>query len=212
MFSIRSMAALNTLAAILCSAASAAGQHSTSAARVCLNHRQPGPACTMVVLTNIGGYYRTAAEYKSHLRVVADWGMLLPAGDRSAVGASVFVSLDADDLTVGPAVRYRHWSKDTKSSWEAGVGLPLNREHTLAHGLFKWNVSPLVGIAIRPELRRTFTYSPYTGCFGPPYNCDTRRTSGAVSFGVEIGGVPGLAAAAAGVAGIVALLLAIKED
>lgn len=211
MYRIRGIVALSALAAIFCSAASAVAQDSTSAARVCLNHPQPGPTCSVIFLTNIGGYYRIGGADGSQMRAVADWGVLVPAGGRSAVGASVFVSLESPQGAVGAAVRYRHWSKDTKSSWEVAAGLPLYGEHTLAHGLFKWNVSRVVGIAIRPELRRTFTYASYPECLGPPNNCVTHGTSGAVSFGVEIGGVPGLALTAASVVGLFAAVLGIKD-
>ena len=87
--------------------------------------------------------------------------------------------------------------------------MPLNNGPTLAHGLVKWNVSRLVGLSIRPELRRTYDY---TVCFGSPYPCNASEHRGpVVSFGVEIGGVPGIALTAASAVGLVALVHAVKD-
>lgn len=206
---VRGLLAFAMLAAHLGVTANAAAQTDPTIGRICLSYPRPGPACSVIALTNVGGYFRIAGDGQSDFRAVADWGLLVPAGPRSAVGASVFLALDSDNLSLGPAVRYRHWSADNKSNWEAAVGLPLNDERILAHGLFKWNTSRLIGFAIRPELRRSYSLYMAPGC--QVYGCQTVHKTVGVSFGVEIGGVPGLALAAATAAGLFAAVLSIKD-
>ena len=196
---------LTVLAAVALNTIRAAGQDSASSGRLCLNHPQPRPVCSAIALTNFGAYYRTGGNGESHLRLIADWGLLMTTGRRSAIGGSLFLSAESRGFTLGPAIRYQHWSADAKSSWEVAIGVPLNNGPTLAHGLVKWNVSRLVGLSIRPELRRTYD----AVCSGPPYVCNASEHRGpVVSFGVEIGGVPGIALTAASFVGLVAAALA----
>jgi hypothetical protein len=194
----RAALVLGALAAVATSTNRAAAQDSASSGEICLNHPQPGPICAAIALTDVGVYYQTGGngEYHAHARIIADWGLLMAAGRRSAAGGSIFISLEPGNFTIGPALRYRRWSGDAKSSVEFAIGVPLTSRETIAHGLIKWNASRLVGFSIRPELRRTLDYS---GCVNSPFACsgvEHRRV--AVAFGVEIGGVPGIALAAAG--------------
>lgn len=201
---------LTVLTATVLTTVDAAAQDTTSPGRLCLNNPQPQPTCSAIALTNVGAYYRAGQEYESHFRAIADWGLLMPVGSRSAIGASIFLSLDSDNLSLGPAIRYRHWSTDAKSSWEAGIGVPISDERTRAHGLLKWNASSLFGFAIRPELRRTYSLNYAPGC--QAYSCQSEHTAAAVSFGVEVGGLPGLVLAAASAVGIFAAVVAISSS
>lgn len=85
----------------------AAAQDSARAEPRCVAGR-PSPNCGTELLTNFGIYGITSTHSSGgHFRVAADWGPLIDVGRRSAVGATVFASLDADGILIGPAIRFR---------------------------------------------------------------------------------------------------------
>jgi hypothetical protein len=177
-----------------------AAQQAVSPCTLCWRAR-PIERCRAMILTNFGGYLqRSTIPGGEPLRVVADWGVLVNVGARTAVGASLFSSFDSGDgVILGPAVRYRRWLSPTQSI-DLALGTPLytsDYETVLAaYGLIKYNPTHWVGIAVRPELRRE-TSSDFT---------NGRRSSFVISAGVEFGWIPGLATTvASGVLGLLAL-------
>lgn len=158
-----------------------------SPAAVCWRGR-PKARCTVIVLTNAGGYFMMGGVAANGLRGVADWGAVVNVTDRDAVGASFFVSYDdADGAQVGPAVRYRRWM-DRNRSIDFALGTPVtDGKHGLAgfspYGLVRWNLNDWVGVAVRPELRRPGRDGPAVFT-RPPSRFH-------VSLGMELGWAPG---------------------
>lgn len=211
--------ALLLAAAASCSlVAVAAAQDVVKPGKLCWNNPQPRPVCSAILVTNWGVHAisQTATgasnDYSSgsHLRVAADWGVLFPTGPQSALGGTVLASIDNDGLILGPALRYRRWSANQKSSVELAIGMPLSTSSydagAVVFGMVKWNPNRFIGVSVRPELRKITDYnclnvSPYT-C-GDPFS----RKTFALSAGVEIAGAPGaILTGASGVAGFLLLL------
>ena len=172
---------------------------------VCYRAR-PLPRCKAVFLTNFGGYVtpNSVSEGATRFRVNADWGLLVNTNPRDAFGASLFLTLDEDELTSGAAVRYRRWL-DADRSIDFAVGTPLS-SGDLKPGsvlaIVKYNPQHWLGVAVRPEFarRERFTCGP-----GP---CTSRIVeTGRVYVGVEAGWWPGLTLSTAGGLGIVLLAL-----
>ena len=69
---------------------------------------RPAPECSVFFTTNAGGYIGGTGR-ESRLRAIVDWGVMVNASPRHAIGGSWFVTLDEDDFTTGPVIRYRHW-------------------------------------------------------------------------------------------------------
>jgi len=166
---------------------------------------RPRPACSAFVFTNFGGYLVLGGDTfnDTPLREVADWGVMVNATARDAVGASVFASLDRLGFVVGPAVRYRRWLSSA-AALDIAVGAPLMTTGDIqsgsVFGLVRW--SPNDWFAARPELVRR---SEFLGC-GPTTCTSGVQSRGRVSLGLEFGRVPGLALTAA--ASVATLLLA----
>jgi hypothetical protein len=204
------------LLAISCAAIPAAviAQDSTDVSPVCW-HARPKPECEIVVLTDFGLYYTPIPSDKSGMRAVADWGVLFNISETDAFGITVFGSLDHDEFSFGPEVRYRRWL-GSEQSIDVAIGLPLpglgnapqGSWAASPHGLVKWNPVHWFGIALRPELRRRtapkiFVLDPSGFLYQEP----GEGSSFYMSAGVEFGWIPGVSLAAAG--GVAALLLAI---
>ena len=168
----------------------ASGQgRSRSADEPCLRAR-PAPECKVFFLTNAGGYLKPASgPGSSRLRAVVDWGVMVNVGRRGAIGGSWFVSLDEDDFTTGPALRYRHWFAQ-RGSLDVAIGTPAaggqNFRSGSILGLVKYNPVHWFGVSVRPEYVRRTTYDPTD--FTPH-----TTGSGRLYAGAEFGGVPGLA-------------------
>ncbi len=165
---------------------------------------RPIDRCRVMILTNFGGYVESATiAGGAGLRVVADWGVLVNVGARTAIGASVFSSYDGTDgFILGPAARYRRWLSSSQSI-DLALGTPLytsGYEGVLSpYGLVKYNPTHWVGLAVRPELRRV-TSSDF--CNGS--SCIESRF--VMSAGVEFEWIPGFAmSVASGIVGLIAL-------
>lgn len=204
----RTLRALVVLAALVLATTPAGAQDSSKSGGLCLRAR-PAPYCSAILLTNVGVFV-VAGElgnpyYGTHLRrlrIAADWGVLLPIGRHAAAGASILVSEDVDEGLVAPALRYRHWSANERSSVEVALGASLpktgynsntNSVTSTFFGLIKWNPTRVVGISVRPEWR---VQNDSTNCsYATPFAC-TQYHHGrfALSVGIEASGVPGLIA------------------
>jgi len=188
-------------------------QQPFTAADVCLK----GTAgCSAIILTNAGiGGIVGGVSSGSAIRVLADWGVLVKVSRRASIGGSWLASLDRDAFLTGPMIRYRRWLNDS-ASVEAAIGTSLYhaRQDTYATilGMAKWNPSPVVGIALRPELRTTTDYH----CLDvPPFGCTpSSRKAFAMAAGVEFSGTPGLVLSGIGAAalGVLALIFANISD
>ena len=151
--------------------------------------------CTARLLTNFGGYVISGtATGRTHVRMIADWGVVGPAGRNTAVGATFFASVDDDGILAGPALRIRRIVADGKGAIEGAVGVPIYRtsddQRPSLFGMIKFSPSPRYGLALRPEVRSRRDYDCQ---LQPPYGCiPFTRTVGAVSAGVEFDGLPGV--------------------
>jgi len=185
----------------------------------------PKASCRVIILTNFGLYavggsrervtgFDPATGQPTGFsrpvqvggRATGDWGLLLNVGQRNAVGVSLFGSAetrqDGDEFELGAFVRYRRWF-GTQRSLDLGLGMPLTlRGGALRspYGLVKFNLDHRWGVALRPELRRSYSFST-----APPIN--TRSTL-FLSAGVELGHWPGFALSSLGgaILGIVTLI------
>jgi len=163
-------------------------------------HARPKPACSGFAFTNFGGYMVLGSDITGDtpLREVADWGVMANVDNRNAIGASVFASLDRLGFGLGPSVRYRRWLSPT-ASVDVALGAPLfvTTNHLQAGSLFglvRWSPNHWFALAARPELVRG---PVFLGC--GPSGCNTPVQSRMrVSFGMELGWVPGLTLTAVG--------------
>jgi hypothetical protein len=169
-----------------------------TADRICY-HARPKPACSVFFLTNAGVYMLTSTNAhvgSTPARALVDWGVMVNVGRQDAIGASFFGVGDFDGFTGGPAVRYRRWLRG-QASLDVAVGTSIVAARSVRtnpittgslYGLLKWNPEPWLGFAARPELiHRTIVTS--CGPSGCTVNTQSQRQ---LSFGVELGGVPGL--------------------
>ena len=190
---------------VLALAGPVAGQDST-AGSICIKPA-PAPTCSIVVLTNFG-LYGVAGDNlgDGSFRLSADWGFLFNVSRRSAVGATLYTWVNRAGPFFAPSVRYRHWSDDGLQSTEIGVGVPFgdSGHPTSPFLMLKWNLTPAIGVVLRPELRaRTVDCSTgiYAGCV-----TGTSHSFG-LAAGVELsGGIGTLGTLAAVVIGFIALL------
>jgi hypothetical protein len=83
-----------------------AAQQTVSPGTFCWRAR-PMEHCRAIILTNAGGYLVSGPA--SGPGAVADWGVLVNAGARTALGASLFASQTRYGFLLGPAVHYRRW-------------------------------------------------------------------------------------------------------
>src|SRR5215831_20376816 len=74
-------------------------------------HARPQPDCSAFIVTHFGGYVLLGRDVwgDAPFREVADWGVMVNAGQHDALGGSVVASLDRAGLLIGPEVRYRRW-------------------------------------------------------------------------------------------------------
>ena len=152
----------------------------------------PSERCRAMVLTNFGTYVSSGNPGGGglNIRAMADYGVLVNVGERSAVGGTVFASLGRNsEFVLGPAARYRRWL-GPRQSIDVGLGTPLVGRDPSPYGLVKYNITDWVGLAVRPEYRRE---TVVTVCDG--FTCtDARRSRFVVAGGVELGWIPGFAA------------------
>jgi len=166
---------------------------------------RPAPDCSVFFMTNAGGYIKPGRTTGgSPLRAIVDWGVMVNASPRHAIGGSWFVMLDEDDFTSGPMVRYRRWFERDRSL-DVALGTTLASGQLKSGsilGLVKYNPVHWFGVAVRPEYvrRDAFTCGPLT-C------TQYTETSVRVHGGVEFGWVPGLTLSLGG--GVVLGLFAI---
>lgn len=153
-------------------------------------HARPAPECRVFFITNAGGYFTPRSTNGStSLRAIVDWGVMVNVSPRDAIGGSWFVTLDEDEFTTGPVVRYRRWFEGDRSL-DVALGTAVAGGQLKAGsilGLVKYNPVHWFGVGVRPEyLRRSaFTCGPLT-C------TEYTATSVRVYGGVEFGWVPGL--------------------
>lgn len=199
------------LAALLATASPAIvlAQTSRSAADNPCFHARPAPECRVFFTTNAGGYLTSArTNGGSSFRAIVDLGVMVNASPSNAIGASWFLTMDEDELTTGPAIRYRRWlTRD--GSLEVALGTPVagsrNFKAGSVFGLVKYSPVHWFGIAVRPEYQRRRAFD----C-GPSSCTEFTAKSGRVYGGAEVGWVPGLVLSLAGVVvgGLAAIFLA----
>jgi len=185
----------------------------------------PKAPCSVIILTNFGVYafggsrervtgFDPATGQPTGFsrpilvggRATGDWGLLLNVGRRDAVGVSVFGSAETtsygDQFELAAFVRYRRWL-GTRRSLDLGIGMPVILRNSDAlrspYGLVKLNLDPRWGVALRPELRRSYSFST-----APP----SKRSTLFLSAGVELGEWPGFALSSLGgaILGILTLI------
>jgi hypothetical protein len=171
-------------------------------------HARPKPACSVFFLTNAGVYIQSPrGGGGTPLRGMVDWGVMANVSPRHAIGASWFVTLDQDDFTTGPVLRYRRWFEHNRSL-DITLGTPVAASQLKSGSLLgavKYNPVHWVSFGVRPEYLR---YSDYI-C-GPANCAQSLRTSVRVAAGAEIGWAPGLVLSLGGgvVLGLLVLALA----
>lgn len=169
---------------------------------------RPSPDCGTTLLTNYGIYGITSTRNRGgHFRVAADWGPLIDVSRRDAIGATVFASLDADGLLIGPSIRFRRTLANPGASLELSVGASLKSSDSRLlpspYGMVKWSPARGYGFVLRPEWRRSREYE----CNVAPVTCPQVTRGGlALSAGLEFGGTTGMIATGATVVGVVALV------
>ena len=198
---MRTLASLFAIALPAAARLLAQGTDAVRGADLPCYHAQPKPACSVFFLTNAGVYTGSPS-----LRGVADWGVMVNVGQRDAVGASFFAILDRDGATAGPTLRYRRWL-GPQGSLDVAVGTPVTNNNNIVagslYGLVKWNPVHWLGVAARPELIRRAVFT----C-GPSSCTAATRSRAQLSFGVEVGWVPGLVTTASGGLALLALIAA----
>jgi len=136
------------------------------AANPCFRAR-PAPECSVFFITNAGGYFKPGRSTGgTPFRAIVDWGVMVNTSPRHAIGGSWFVTLDEDDFSTGPTVRYRRWFEGGRSL-DVSLGTPVAGGQLKAGsilGLVKYNPVHWFGVGLRPEyLRRSaFTCGPST--------------------------------------------------
>ncbi len=177
----------------LCAATSLLAQNATPTGRGTAStcyRAEAGPACSVFFLTN-GGVYDDPSLPYGGLAGFVDWGVMVNVDNRQAIGASFFARGDTYGVAYGPAARYRRWlgpraSLDVALGVDIGVSDPNHNRTGSFYALLKWNPTYWLGVGVRPELIRTL--------------CSTSScTEARVSFGGELGWVPGLVGSALGV-------------
>ncbi len=152
------------------------------------------PACSVFIITN-GGVYDDFSLPSGGLLGFVDWGIMINVGTRQAIGASFFARGDTYGVTYGPAARYRLWF-GPRASLDVALGVDIrgdepNHKGGSLYALLKWNPTYWLGIGARPEWIRGLTICNFNGCTTAP-------TQARVSFGGELGWVPGFVGSALG--------------
>ena len=189
----------------------------------------PLTSCRIVILTSVGGYGIAGSRIVGPAvdatgqpiepdrkigvkwRATVDYGLLFNLTKRDAIGASIMGSgkstQGGENTELDGFLRYRRWF-GTRRSLDLAVGVPVKTQNSdvyrSPYGLVQFNLDPTIGIALRPEIRRTrgYTHLPST------------RTVLYLSAGVEIGQKPGFAMSVLGgiIAGIVYLTTVGRTD
>jgi hypothetical protein len=205
---LKSFALVGALLAAAPLAIASAETTPRSSSALCYRAR-PSPDCSVFFLTNAGLYVKPRSNDSTPWRGIVDWGVMVNVSPRDAVGGSWFVTLDENDVTTGPEVRYRRWfGRD--ESLDVAVGTPLNRgqvEIGSVLGLVKYNSAHWCGIAVRPEYvrRRAYDYSQYPNV--TRYTVTSTRVYG----GVEFGWFPGLTLTLGSGVVLLALIAALND-
>jgi hypothetical protein len=199
------MTKLRSIVLVALLAATPAG----AAAQTCFVAR-PSPQCSGFFITNAGLYFKpTTRSGETYWRALVDWGVMVNSKNpRHAFGGSFFVTLDEDELTLGPVIRYRRWFDSTRSL-DIAVGTPLTdgdlRSGSVL-GVIKYNPYHWVGLGVRPEYARHRVFT----CPPGPGNCTTHiESSLRIYGGAELGWVPGATLSIAGGAVLVLLIVAL---
>jgi hypothetical protein len=177
----------------------------------------PKASCSVVILTSfglyaIGGSRETATGFDPVTgqptgvgrqvsvggRATGDWGLLFNVGRRDAIGFSLLGSIESrkygHESELAAFVRYRRWFGNTRSL-DLALGMPVILRNGDAlrspYGLVKFNLSNRLGVALRPEVRRSYVFTT-----APPHKGSTLF----LSAGVEIGEKPGFVLSALGAA------------
>ena len=169
---------------------------------------RPAPECRVFFMTNAGGYIKPARiNGGSPLRAIVDWGVMVNVSPRDAIGGSWFVTLDEDDFTTGPVVRYRRWFEGDRSL-DVALGTPLAGGQLKAGsilGLVKYNPVHWFGVGVRPEyLRRSAFNCGLLTC------TEYTATSVRVYGGVEFSSAPGLVLSLSGGVALGLLVIALS--
>ena len=176
-------------------------------------HARPRDRCAVIFLTDFGIHSIGGRVQDSRLRALADWGLLVNTGARTALGATFMLSIDGDDFLAGPFLRYRRWlgagrSLDLGVGFAAASSNGTNSSSQL--GLIKYNPTHWIALAVRPEIRRRAEYT----C--DPPSCavvtSTLRSRFHISAGGEIGWFPGAVLTATGSAILLAAIAALAGD
>jgi hypothetical protein len=193
--------ALGLLAAPLAARAQARPDSAHRAALCWTAH--PAPRCRVLLVTNFGLYADVVRPSGAHKgRLVEHVGLMANIGRRNAVGASFFATVDVDGVvSFGPELRYRHWmGEETALDLAVGARGPVaGVDHGAVIGVIKYDFSPYVAFALRPELVRRETPA---GVW--PVTHPVTGWGLGLSFGFEVGSWPG--AVAPFVGGLVGLV------
>ena len=168
---------------------------------------RPAPECSVFFITNAGGYFKPGRTDGGSVRAIVDWGVMANAGPHHAIGGSWFVSLDSDDFTTGPVVRYRRWFAGDRSL-DVALGTVVAGGQLKAGsllGLVKYNPVHWFGVAVRPEYLRRSAFT----C-GSSTCTEYTATSARIYGGVEFGWIPGLALSLGGGVALGLLVIALS--
>ncbi len=166
----RPLSAALTITALLGLVATARAQIRPPGRTFCWT-AHPAPACRLFLVTNIGVYGTTSGGWDTGAHLVADWGLMVNASDRDAVGLSYAAAVRSDlSVEAGPVLRYRRWIS-AESAAEIGLAFlensPFTNQEYHLGWMLKYSPTPWLGFALRPSSRSTL-------------------------LGIEIGAVPGL--------------------
>jgi hypothetical protein len=182
--------------AMVCSAPELAAQEPVAvgaADDLCFRAR-PRAECRAFFVTNAGPYVQLDALDVDRIRFTADLGGMVNVSSKDAVGGSWFVfGQSGDNVTMGPAVRWRRWLGPTESL-DLSLGTPIFTGASESFdvgsvlGLVKYSPVPWLGVAARPELIRSHVYNCTEAGCPPP----VRETRPRLYLGAELGEVAGL--------------------
>lgn len=193
MITLPGLAALAVLLAAAPATIVLAQNPDRAADNLCFRAR-PAPECSVFFITNAGGYIKPGqTNGGAPLRAIVDWGVMVNTSPHHAIGGSWFVTVDEDDFSTGPVLRYRRWFARDRSldvavgTAVAGSGGPSQLKAGSILGLVKYSPVHWFGVGVRPEYVRRSVFT----C---PGTCtENTATSVRVYGGVEFGSVPGLA-------------------
>ncbi len=164
-------------------------------------HAQPAAGCRVFVLTDFGVYADITGQHAGRFRALGEWGLMVNVTPRDALGASFFLSVSSPSpdgaWQSGPALRYRHWTSP-RSALDLAIGYRgrTPNDQGAVFGLFKYSPTPLVGVALRPEV------VPKSCPVGMCCVCNQTGWASSVRVlaGLELAEVPGFVVPAIGAA------------